>query len=490
MNILLVDDEQNSRASVSKFLSRLGHSVTECGNGEEAWVSFLKGDFPLVLSDIKMPGLTGIELLQKIKASEASWKTDVVLFTGYGSMESAIAALRAGAYDYLLKPVSADELAVVAERVAEHQALLRENKVLKDKFSDEVEEATHEVKKEVHRLRAIVFASAGLDQLVFQSQTMQEILDLSIKYHHDRSMPILIEGETGTGKEVIARLIHYGDPANPDTARPFVDINCAALPSTLFESELFGYEAGSFTGGLAKGQKGKLDAAYGGTLFLDEVSEIPLELQGKLLRVMQEKEYYRVGGLRKIKADARIICATNIELSESLNQSKFRKDLYYRLKVGHIVIPPLRERKEDILPLAKQYLCFYAKNKGKLFDNIGKDAAELFLAYSWPGNVRELKNVIEWAVFMHDDKTLRRKHLGILERGKQNSVDECINQSDSSSCIKIPLSPDGLSLDKIKKVVIANILAKHNGNKSAAARYLNISRRSLLLQSLNGEQDK
>jgi len=490
MNILLVDDEQNSRAAVSKFLGKLGHDVTECGSGEEALLVFCKGDFPLVLSDIKMPGLTGIELLRKIKTSDSSWKTDVVLFTGYGNMESAIAALRAGAYDYLLKPVSADELAMVAERVAEHQALLRENRRLKDKFSNEVEEATYEVNKEVHRLRAIVFSATGLDQAVFHSRTMQDILALAIKYHHDRSMPILIEGETGTGKEVIARLIHYGDPSNPETTRPFVDINCAALPGTLFESELFGYEAGSFTGGIAKGRKGKLDAADGGTLFLDEVSEIPIELQSKLLRVIQEKEYYRIGGLRKIKADARIVCATNITLSDNLGKSNFRKDLYYRLKVGHIIVPPLRERKDDIIPLANQYLLLYARNKNKLFDNIGNDAAELLLDYSWPGNVRELKNVIEWAVFMYDEKTLRRKHLSILEQGKVVSVSESANQSDSNNCINIPLSRNGLSMDKIKKAVIVKVLAKHNGNKSAAARYLNISRRSLLVQLLREEQDK
>lgn len=485
MNILIVDDEQNSRASVAKFLSRLGHNIMECGTGEEALSVFSKSDFPFVLADIKMPGISGIELLKKIKASDSSWKTDVVLFTGYGNLESAIAALRGGAYDYLLKPVSADELAMVAERVAEHQALLRENKKLKEEFSDEVEDATKEVKKEVHRLRAMVLANAGLNQCVFQSRIMQDILNLSIKYHSDRTIPVLIEGETGSGKEIIARLIHYGDPSNPDISRPFVDVNCAALPYTLFESELFGYEAGAFTGGLPKGQKGKLDAAYGGTLFFDEVSEIPIELQGKLLRAIQEKEYYRIGGLRKIKSDLRIISATNLKLHD-LDHSKFRKDLYYRLKVGHIVIPPLRERKDDILPLATKYLYLYAKYKGKVFESIGKDAAELLMDYSWPGNVRELKNVIEWAVFMHDDKTLRRGHLGILEQEKIDAYKDC-TQNDNN-CIKIPLSEDGLTMNKIKNIIITKVLEMHNGNKSAAARYLNISRRSLLLNFIGDKQ--
>lgn len=490
MNILLVDDEQNSRAAVSKFLSKLGHKVKECGSGEEAITQYHLDDYPLVLSDIKMPGISGIELLKKIKATEASWKTDVVLFTGHGNMESAIAALRAGAYDYLLKPVSADELATVADRISEHQALLRENKILKDKFIDQVEEATKEVKKEVHRLQKIVVANAGLDQTVFHSNVMQKILILAMKYHHDRTIPILIEGETGTGKEIIARMIHYGDPSNPDTSRPFVDINCAALPNTLFESELFGYEAGSFTGGLAKGQKGKIDSAFGGTLFLDEVSEIPLELQGTLLRVIQEKEYYRIGGLRKTKTDVRVVCATNIELAENVKLSKFRKDLFYRLKVGHIVVPPLRERKGDIIPLVIQFLQSFSRSKNKIFENIGKDAQSLLLDYSWPGNVRELKNVIEWSVFMFNDKTLKREHLSILEQKKTEAETGLIKYDVMANSMNIPLSKEGTSMDKIKRVVIEEVLAKHNGNKSAAARYLKISRRGLVLQLLRGEIDR
>jgi len=266
-----------------------------------------------------------------------------------------------------------------------------------------VEQATKEVKKEYHRLQKIVIESAGLDRAVFNSSIMKDIFSLAMKYHTDRKIPILIEGETGTGKEIIARLIHYGNPSSPDTSRPFIDINCAALPNTLFESELFGYEAGAFTGSLNKGQKGKIESACGGTLFLDEISEIPIDLQSKLLRVIQEKEYYPIGGLKKKKVDVRIICATNVDLADQVKNSKFRKDLFFRLKVGHVFIPPLRERKEDIIALANTFLKLYSVEKHKKYEGIDEQAMTTLLNYKWPGNVRELKNVIEWAVFMHDD---------------------------------------------------------------------------------------
>lgn len=488
MNILLVDDEQNSRESVAKFLTKLGHKVRECGSGEEAFSEYLLNDYPLVLSDIKMPAMSGIELLKKINASSSNWKTDVVLFTGYGNMESAISALRAGAYDYLLKPVSADELAIIAERVSEHQSLLRENRILKDRFTDEVEEATKEAKREVHRLQKILMAQSGIDEAVFDSESMRRIYDIAIKYHRDRAIPILIEGETGTGKEIIARLIHYGAPSSPDTSRPFVDINCAAIPSTLFESELFGYEAGSFTGGLAKGQKGKVETAYGGTLFLDEISEIPMDLQGILLRVIQEREFYRIGGLRKTKADVRIVCATNTSLQENVKQSKFRKDLFYRLKVGHIFVPPLRERKKDIIPLANQFMRNFAKIKNKAFEHIGSDAASTLLDYSWPGNVRELKNAIEWSVFMHNGKTLKAEHLSIQEQPDAACVEGELADRSGIEAINIRLPDDQLPMEKIKTLVVRKVLARHNGNKSAAARYLRISRQALVMQLIRGNK--
>jgi len=340
MNILLVDDDERSRLGVAKFLSELGHQVTECRDGDEAYNTYTAGEFPMVLSDIRMPKMSGIELLSRI-AALTDKRTDVVLFTGHGDISTAIQALRAGAYDYLLKPINVEELADITDKIAEHQSLLNENKVLVERFSDEVQAATEDARREVARLKQALEPTTGLERLVFSSPQMKAIVLQAQKYHDNRAIPVLIEGETGTGKEIIARMIHYGYSAGEQgIASPFIDVNCAAITASLFESELFGYESGAFTGSLTKGQKGKFDIAQGGTLLLDEVGEIPLELQGKLLRVIQEKEFYRVGGLKKIKTDVRIVCATNADLEQRVEQGAFRRDLYFRIKVGNFLIPP------------------------------------------------------------------------------------------------------------------------------------------------------
>ena len=476
MNILLVEDDRDSRAGVADFLREMGHRVTECGDGDEALAAFLAGDYPMVLSDIKMPTMSGIELLRSIKARGGDKASDIVLFTGHGDMATAIEALRAGAYDYLLKPISVAELAAITDRIAEHQFLLRENKVLTRHFSDQVAAATAETRQEMGRLKKMASLAAGLDNIAFFAPAMRRIAAQAEKYHQDRSMPILIEGETGTGKEIIARLIHYGEMKDPT---PLIDVNCAALNGNLFESELFGYEPGAFTGGLAKGQKGKLDLAQGGTLLLDEVGEIPLDLQGKLLRVIQEKEFYRVGGLKKIGADVRIICATNADLGRKVDQGTFRKDLFYRLKVGHIVIPPLRRRREEILPLAEMFLLQFAAQKGRRFKAIDPAAAELLLAYEWPGNVRELRNIMEWVVFMNDDTAVRPGHLDALDKGlpvvgrTSAAADRALDPADFT------LPAAGFDLENYVDLIVRRALERCRGNKTAAARYLGISRRSL-----------
>ena len=473
MNILLADDDADSRAGVAEFLRELGHNIIECGDGAEALATYQAGDFPMVLSDIKMPRLSGLELLERITAQTGEKPADVVLFTGHGDMATAIAALRAGAYDYLLKPINVTELAVLVGRIAEHQALLRENRTLTEKFTEEVAAATAESKLEIARLRGLAMQAAGLDRVGFFADKMRRLAQQAKKYHEDRSIPVLIEGETGTGKEIIARLIHYGDLG---TQAPFVDINCAAITASLFESELFGYEAGAFTGGLVKGSKGKFDIAQGGTILLDEVGEIPLDLQGKLLRVIQEKEFYRVGGLKKIITDVRVVCATNADLSHRVEQGAFRKDLYYRLKVGHIVIPPLRRRQEEILPLAEMFLAELAAQKGRRFRKISPEAGRRLQAYDWPGNVRELRNAIEWIVFMYDDSEIKPEHLGGLlggPVGAGRSAAVCLNPDD------IILPSGGLALEDYTDRIVAAALTLCRGNKTAAARYLGISRRSL-----------
>jgi len=477
LRILLVDDDRDSRTSVREFLLAIGHQVVEADNGQDALTTFLSGDFPMVLSDIIMPKMSGIELLQEISASLLGEQTDVVLFTGYGDMESAIAALRAGAYDYLLKPINVEELAIVTERIAEHQALLRENKVLTEHFDDKLKAATEETQQELARLKKVVAQSLGFNKVGIFSKSMRQIFKEAQKYHTDRAIPVLIQGETGSGKEVIAKAIHFGEI---NEVTPFIAVNCAALTPSLFESELFGYEAGAFTGGLTRGKKGKLDLAYEGTLFLDEVAEIPLELQGKLLRVIQEKEYFRVGGLKKIQTDVRIICATNVDLEKRVKEGSFRKDLYYRLKVGHIVIPPLRERIEDIIPLAGMFLKEFSQQKGKRFQHISDSARKILVEYSWPGNVRELRNVIEWVAFMHDDVEIKPSHLSIITKQKQipNHIDDGKFQSELN-LKKLSLPKERFSLEEFTNQIVWQALKMHNGNKTETARYLGISRRSL-----------
>ncbi len=451
MNILLVDDEQDCRAVIADFLRSLGHRIMECSDGQEALALCQCNDFDLVLSDINTPKISGVELLGRIRSAPARKKAEVVLFTGRGAMESAIRALRAGAWDYLPKPLDMEELAETIKRLAK---------------SREVNEKSGDV-------RSVYLHVADYGHIGIFNESMRNAFRQALKFHKDRDMPVLIQGETGTGKEVIARLIHHG---NIGSEAPFVDINCAALTPNLFESELFGYEAGAYTGGLTRGNKGKIDLASAGTLFLDEIGEMSIGLQAKLLRVVQEKEYYRVGGLQKVKTDARLICATNLDLEQKLEQGLFRKDLFYRLNVGRIFLSPLREIKEAIVPLAQMFLLELARKKGKRFHIIGKGAASLLRAYLWPGNIRELKNVIEWAVFNHDDEMLRPEHLGIIKHAtvKHRYVDK-----SALSMEKFVMPETGFPLDEFSDEVVTRALEMHNGNKTKAALYLGISRRSL-----------
>lgn len=477
MRILLVDDERSSREAVKWFLIRQEHEVTECSNGEEALKRVTAEDYPMVLSDIRMPGMSGTELAMAIKKLPDSWRTDIVLFTGYVDTQTAVAALRAGVYDYLQKPVDAKELASVIERIAEHQALLRENKTLTERFDDVVNAATEETRHELFKMKQLV-AESAIGKVGVFSESMRALIAHAQKLHTDRSIPVLIQGDTGTGKEIIAKIIHYGTGADKIPSGAFVDINCAAIAANLFESELFGYEPGAFTGGMTKGQKGKFDLAQGGTLFLDEVGEIPLELQGKLLRVLQEKEYYRVGGLKKIKTDVRIICATNVPLEERVESGSFRRDLYFRLKVGHATIPPLRERKEEIVPLAEVFLHDFARQKGKKFTSIQPETAKILEQHSWPGNVRELKNVIEYATFAYDEAELKPAH--VIQSIRTEPPDKKpIELPAGARRLVLPLPPTGYPIKQYTDDIIREVLAMQHGNQTATARYLGMSLRGL-----------
>lgn len=477
MNILLVDDDCESRICLADFMRSLGHEVVESVNGYDALKMFSSREFHLVLTDIQMPKITGIELLKRIRGLPRGRDVCIIVFTGFGDMRTAIEALRAGAFDYLLKPINIEELEKVIEQVAEHQALRRENEILTNKFSEVVKAATEETRQELSRLKKAYCESVGLGSIGIFSEEMKRIFKQAARFHADRSIPVIIEGETGTGKEVIARYIHYG---RGGVTTPFVDLNCAAIMPNLFESELFGYEAGAFTGGIPKGQKGKLDIARGGTLFLDEITEIPAVLQAKLLRLIQEKEYYRVGGLKKIKADFRILCATNVNIEEKVKEGAFRQDLYYRLAIGRILLPPLRKRTEEIIPLATAFLKEFSQKRGKMFSKISDPAADKLVAYGWPGNVRELRNAMEWVAIMHNDVVLRPSHLSILEPSRQNKLlAENNNPPPSVDTNNFYLPPEGLDLESFLNKIINRAIEMHSGNKTKAARYLNISRRSL-----------
>jgi len=407
----------------------------------------------------------------------------VVLFTGHGDLNSAIDALRAGAYDYLLKPININELAVLVESIDQQRHRKKEGIVLGGKPKRKEKETGKTVKdmslEQNHPPQAI------MGEIGIFSDAMRDIFKQAEKLHGDRSIPVLIQGETGTGKEVVAKYIHYG---RDGVSLPFVDINCAAIPPGIFESEFFGYEAGAFTGGLRKGQKGKLDLAHGGTIFLDEISELPLELQSKLLRVIQEKEYYRVGGLKKIETDLRFICATNMDIEKGVQEGQFRQDLFYRLNTGRIIIPPLRDRQNEILPLATMFLNRFTSQKGKRFAGISDKAAKVLQSYTWPGNVRELMNVVEYIVFMYDDNELKLEHLNNLPQFKNNGY---VEEEGMGPVVleNFSLPPDGLDLTQLNDNIIIRALEMHNGNKTKTAAYLGITRRVLQyrLKRLEGD---
>lgn len=460
MNILVIDDDKDSRESMSTILGLLGHTMLEAGSAEEGLERLRQvPSINLVLSDIKMPGKSGIDFLRELRGCREASEFDVVLFTGFATVETAVDALRLGAYDYLLKPVGMNDLIDLLDRVG------KRTEIRNRKMETALSGAAQTVSASSYHLPEVG------DSLGLFSKTMRQKMEQALKYHEDRGIPVLIQGETGVGKELMAKLVHHG-LQDGGCHLPFIDINCAAIMPSLFESELFGYEHGAFTGGLKRGQLGKFDAAKGGTLFLDEVAEIPLEKQGILLRVLQEKEFYRVGGTQKIKTDVRIICAANISLEDAVKSGKFRKDLYYRLKVGMLYLPPLRHRLDEIVPLALCFLRELSRQKGKRFESISPEAAKELVSYSWPGNVRELRNVIEWAVFMHDAEVLKGEHLHLADREMGEAAALREEKTDGVEELGEVINNQVIKL-------VQRALEDCGGNKTATAEKLGISRRKL-----------
>jgi two-component system NtrC family response regulator len=369
--ILVVDDEVNYLTVMEELLGQAGYEVLTAAGGPEAMKISAANDLDLVLTDMKMPKMNGIELLEELKRLYPD--LPVMLMTAYGTVEKAVAAMKKGAFDYILKPFKNEEILVTIAKALEHRRLILENRML-----------IQDLEKRY-----------GFPNIVGESRTMQEILSLVKRVGQSRAT-VLISGESGTGKELIARAIHQ---RSPRAAKTFISVNCAALTETLLESELFGHERGAFTHAVAT-RKGRFELADGGTLFLDEVAEMSPALQVKLLRVLQEMEFERVGGTRTIKVDVRVVAATNRELKEDVEVGRFREDLYYRLHVVHLHIPPLRERQEDIPLLATHFLHKYAQENVRGEVRIVPEALKLLTLYRWPGNVRELENVMERAVIL------------------------------------------------------------------------------------------
>ncbi|HEB75774.1 MAG TPA: sigma-54-dependent Fis family transcriptional regulator [Nitrospirae bacterium] len=382
--VLIVDDEEVVRASCRRLLEPHGYEVAEAEDAAGALRSMEEAGFDLVLSDLKLPDASGIELLKEIK--EAHPETEVILVTGYGTVSTAVEAMKLGAYDYIEKPFRPEELVSLAARAIERRRLRAENLRLKQELS-------------ARYIRNIVGTSRAIER-VFRL----------IGAVAPSASTVLITGESGTGKELVARAVHYNSPRRD---KPFVVIDCGTLAGELIESELFGYKKGAFTGALAD-KKGLIEEADGGTLFLDEIGNLPPALQSKLLRVLQEKEYRPVGDKRPVRVDTRFITATNRDLAAMVKAGTFREDLYYRLAVFPIHVPPLRERREDIPLLAYHFLRKYAEELGREVTNISAEAMRVLTSHGWPGNVRELENAIQRAILLADGTTITPETLGFL----------------------------------------------------------------------------
>lgn len=459
--ILLVDDEHISREMLSTYVEGLlGYEVVQARSGEHGWDLFSEGDFQIILSDIKMPGMNGIELLKKIKSTAKGKHVKMVLFTGFAQVETAVDALREGAYDYLFKPIDVNRLGeIIKQIILELDAESGKNDFV-------------ELEAEPLAKGPSYYSLPGFERIGVFSKQMKGIVDTALKLNNDRSLPVLIQGESGTGKEIIAAFIHHGKEGSTS---PLVSINCSAISPSLFESELFGYESGTFTGGKMDGKKGKLELAQGGTLVLDEIGDMPFELQPKLLRVIQDKYFFRVGGTKKIDLDVRFIASTNKNLKQLVANDKFRNDLYYRINSATIEIPPLREQKDSITSLAQMFLIEFSEKKGKNFRLIDKKAAFLLENFFWQGNIRELRNAIERIVLLYNDFEIRPEHL--------NFLDDNIQSLQTKDYILRPgtflLPDDELNIEAIENEIVEKALAKFEGNKTQTAKYLGLTTSAL-----------
>lgn len=473
MKILLVDDDDLSRSMMTKYIKGLlGYEVEQIADGLEALELFNKNEFDVVITDIRMPSMNGIELLKEIKQTPRGKKCAVIIMTGFAEVDSAIESLRFDAYDYLCKPVEVNRLAEILQK--REKEMLEAEQVpqqLPTAAPDEMKEK--KFRHPVLENGAFFYLPDGEKIGVF-SRKMKEVVNMALILHKDRSVPVLIEGESGTGKEVIAKVVHYG--IDNDVTAPLVSINCSAISPSLFESELFGYEGHTFTGAKETGMVGKLELANGGTIFLDEIGDMPLEMQPKLLRVLQDKQLYKIGANKPINLDVRFVAATNRDLEKMISEGKFRGDLYHRLKIGWLELPTLREQKTSIASIAQMFLTELSERRNKQFKYMSKEAVKILHDYSWPGNIRELRNIIERIVLLYDEIELRSEHLSLINSGgRYEPTDDKFMLTPGAFC----LPESNFSLREIELEIVKLALKKYNNNKSRTARYLGLTVSSL-----------
>jgi len=436
--ILIVDDDLEMCAWLSDVLQGEGFLATTIGDSLEALQTLKTEEFDLLITDLKMKGLKGLDLLEEVQ--KTALLTPVIIMTAFGTIESAIKAIRMGAYDYITKPFQLDELLMTVKKALE----------------------TRRLKKEVLRLKKEIELRYSFHNLIGKSLVMQKIYDL-IERINNTSSSVLITGESGTGKELVAKAIHYSGTRKDGL---FIAVNCAAIPETLLESELFGYKKGAFTDAKSD-KKGLISEAHGGTLFLDEITEMPPALQAKLLRVIEEKEIRPLGDTNSYPLDVRMISSSNRDIKSLIQQHRFREDLYYRLRVIDIELPPLRQRKEDVPLLIQFFIARFNLELKKEVSGVSEEALKFLLNYSWPGNVRELENVIQRAITLSQHKLISAEELPpfIIQEGDENLIEKGLREK--------------YTIDQLEKEYIKRILAEVGGNKTKAAEVLGLDRKTL-----------
>jgi DNA-binding NtrC family response regulator len=435
--VLIVDDEIDSRDALAELTGRWGYDVQSASDGTEALRRAIEWHPDVILTDLVMPNMDGLWLLRALRAELP--ECPVVLLTGRGTIQTAVQAIKEGAYDFIEKPLEVPRLRIVLERALEKKETMREVQLLR------------------RRLAAL---APGTD-VVGTGPAMQKVFDL-VKKVAPSNASVVITGESGTGKEVVARAIHN---LSPRKEKPFVALNCSAIPATLIESELFGYERGAFTGADQR-RLGNFELAHSGTLFLDEIGDLPLELQAKFLRVLEERKIRRLGGRGEVEVDVRVICATNRDLKEEIRRGRFREDLFFRLHVFTVLLPPLKERREDIPLLVHHFIEKYNGETGKHVQGVSPGALATLQGYAWPGNIRELRNTVERAMILADGDVIGEEH---LPPDMQASRPE-------AAMLRVPL---GIPLDKVEKEYILASLQKNGGNKARTAESLGVSEKTL-----------